>query len=240
MKPVIVCGDCLQALTQMETGIADLALIDPPYFDYKTWHRKKGGDEKLSQSLVQQDREDQIRTVTECIRVLKDGSSFFFFTNWQEAWWFQEKKHSFIRNEIIWDKGNWAAGDLKGSLACRYEVIFLCIKGKGWYYNGSRIDDIWSNILHPDPKYDLSRVGTDRIHPTQKPVDLYKKVIELATKPGELILDPYCGSGASAIAAMATGRNFLGWEIDPEYHRRATSRVEEYAHANPDACLLKV
>lgn len=206
--------DCMEGLRDLETNTFDLALIDPPYFDYKTGHRKDKED-KLSQSLVQQSQSDQLRTVQECIRVLKDGCSFWFFTNWQEAWWFQQRFHTFLRNMIVWDKGNWTAGDLKGSFGNKYEIIFLGVKGKGWKYRGERIHDIW----------EIPRVGTKRIHSTEKPVDLYKKIIELSTEPGALILDPYLGSGSSVVAAQETGRNILGFEIDPEYCNRIKERL---------------
>ncbi len=218
MKPNIVLGDCLSALKDMDDEILDLCLIDPPYFDYKTSHRKDKAD-KLSQSLVQQSREDQLEVVSECIKKLKQGRAFYFFTNWQEAWWFQQRFQplGFLRNEIIWDKGNWTAGDLKGSFGNKYEVIFLGAKGKGWEYNGERLHDIWQ----------ISRVGTNRIHPTEKPFDLYKKIIEVSTEPGAFVFDPYVGSGASAVAAMQTGRMFLGYEIDKEFYTRATRRIED-------------
>ena len=223
LPPVIIYGDSLEALKQMDGEIFDLALIDPVYFDYKTGHRKDK-ESILSKSLVQQSREDQLETVRECIRLLKQNSAFFFFTNWQEAWWFQKEFHTFLRNEIIWDKGNWAAGDLSGSFGCRYEVAFLGTKGK-WTYNGERIQDIWSNLFEKESKYNLNRVGTDRIHATEKPVDLYKKCIEVATQPGAYVLDPYVGSGSSAEAAYLTGRNFLGFEISNDYYQRIMDRL---------------
>jgi len=216
LPPQIYHSDSLEALIKMESNVADLCLLDPPYFDYRTGHRKdKEG--KLSQSLVQQDRDSQLRTVQECIRVLKDNRAFFFFTNWQEAWWFQQRFQpvGLLRNEIIWDKGNWTAGDLEGSLGNKYEVIFLGAKGR-WKVKDKRLHDIW----------EIPRVGTDRLHPTEKPVDLYVKIIELATEPGDLILDPYLGSGASMEAAIKTGRNFIGWEIDEDYYKIDIERRE--------------
>lgn len=213
----VILGDSLEALTKMDDNIFDLILVDAPYFDYKTGHRKdKGG--KLSQSLVQQTRPDQLRAVQECIRVLKDGKSFWYFTNWQEAWWFQQRFHTFLHNEIIWDKGNWSAGDLYGSFGNKYEVVFLGTKGKGWKYKGARIHDVW----------DIPRVGTKRIHSTEKPVDLYKKIIELATDEGDWILDPYGGSGASVIAALELNRNIVCYEIDPVYKEQIERRVSEW------------
>lgn len=217
----IILGDCLEGLLAMDAGIADLVLIDAPYFDYKTSHRKDKED-KLSQSLVQQSQDDQKRVVQECIRVLKDGKSFWYFTNWQEAWWFQQRFHTFLRNEIIWDKGNWTAGDLKGSFGNKYEVIFLGTKGKGWGYKGGRIHDIWGE------NNSLPRVGTKRLHSTEKPVDLYKKIIEIATNEGDFIIDPYGGSGSSVIAALELNRNILVYEIDPEYYNRINRRIAEW------------
>jgi len=217
LPPTVINGDCLEALTQMDSDTFDLALIDPPYFDYKTGHRKdKEG--KLSQSLVQQPREDQLKVVEECIRTLKMDRTFWFFTNWAEAWWFQQKfmPRGLIRNQIIWNKGNWTAGDLGGSLGNMYEVIFLGVKGQ-WKLKGRRLNDLEDWVI--------PRVGTNRIHSTEKPVALYQKIIELATEPGDLILDPYGGSGASAEAAMLTGRNMLMFEIDKEYHKGIEERL---------------
>jgi len=174
-----------------------------------------------------------IRTVRECLRILKNGRAFFFYTNWQEAWWFQKEFQDagFLHNEIIWDKGNWTAGDLEGSFGNRYEVIFLGVKGSGWKYNGYRLHDIWGNEFlkgTPYEKYNLNRVGTNRIHSTEKPVDLYKMCIELASKEGDLIIDPYLGSAASAIAALELKRNFIGYEVDKEYYNRCIERVNKW------------
>jgi len=211
----------MEDLTQMESDSVDLCLLDPPYFDYVTHHRKSGGDGKLSQSLVQQSQEDQLRTIQECIRILKPDRSFWVFTNWRNIWWMQERFQSLWRNMIIWDKGNWTAGDLKGSFGNQYEVILLGAKGK-WKFKAKREPDIWS----------IPRMGTDRIHSTEKPVELYKKIIVNSTDIGDWVLDPYGGSGASLIAALETGRDMWMWEIDPEYYRRIEDRVKEIGGNN--------
>ena len=212
----VIQGDSLEAISQMDEGIFDLALIDPPYFDYKTGHRKdKKG--KLSQSLVQQPRELQIETIHQCIRTLKEDRAFFVFTNWENIHWIQVRFEGIFRNMIIWDKGNWSAGDLKGSFGNKYEVIFLGVKGK-WEHKGGRIHDIWT---------DIPRMGTDRIHSTEKPVDLYKKCIEVSTDEGAMILDPYGGSGSSVIAALELNRNILAYEIDPDYYAGILRRIDD-------------
>lgn len=213
--------DCLEALIQMEDEIFDLCLIDPPYFAYKTLHRKEGRAHKFGKpetAMVQQSREDQIRVVRECIRVLKTGRAFFLFTNWENIWWLQQPFQSFLRNMIIWDKGNWSAGSLKDSFGNQYEIIFLGTKGEGWTYTGKRESDIWS----------IPRVGGKRIHATEKPIALYRKIIENSTEPGAFILDPYLGSGASVIAALETGRSLLGFELDKEYYDGIIRRISKW------------
>jgi len=216
-------SDSLEGLKAMDDEVADLALIDPPYFDYKTSHRKEGKEHKFGQSMAQQSREDQILTILEAIRVLKQDRAFFVFTNWENIYWMQEPLYTHLRNMIIWDKGNWSAGDLKGSFGNKYEVILLGCKGK-WQYKGKREHDIWA----ADEQYNLNRVGTKRSHATEKPVDLYKKIIENSTEFGQLIIDPYLGSGASLIASLELDRNFIGWEIDPEYYNRIQERIAKF------------
>jgi site-specific DNA-methyltransferase (adenine-specific) len=217
----VINGDCLEGLTLMEDEIADLALIDAPYFDYKSNHRKDKSD-VLSKGIIQQPQEEQIRTILECIRILKTNSAFFLFTNWENIYWMQQPLRTHLRNMIIWDKGNWTAGDLNGSFGNRYEIIFLGVKGKDWKYRGGRDNDIWRQ----DEKYMLNRPsGKARIHPTEKPVDLYRKCIEVACDEGALIIDPYGGSGSSAEAAVLTNRNIIVYEKDVVYYNKIMERL---------------
>ena len=64
------------------------------------------------------------------------------------------------------------------------------------------------------------------VHPTQKPISLMMWVLELATKPGDLVLDPFCGSGTTGVACLRLGRRFIGIERDEKYHAVAVERLE--------------
>ena len=66
-----------------------------------------------------------------------------------------------------------------------------------------------------------------RIHPTQKPVALYRWLLENYAKPGDLILDTHVGSASSLIACESMGFNYVGYEIDPEYYEAAKKRMEK-------------
>lgn len=69
-------------------------------------------------------------------------------------------------------------------------------------------------------------VGRSKLHPTQKPVDLFKYLIKSTSHEGEVVLDPCIGSGTTAVAAMQLKRNFIGFELEPEYVRIANQRLE--------------
>lgn len=77
--------------------------------------------------------------------------------------------------------------------------------------------------------------GESGLHPTQKPVRLMQSLIELVTQPGHIVLDPFCGSGSTLVAAQLTGRHFLGFEINPQYAAIARERVS--VQANPQTVL---
>jgi DNA modification methylase len=79
----------------------------------------------------------------------------------------------------------------------------------------------------------------DRFHPTQKPVDLCEYLIATFSNPGDTVLDPCAGSGTTGVAALRTGRRFVGFEITPEYHERAAARLDAVLRPSEDAMSPK-
>jgi site-specific DNA-methyltransferase (adenine-specific)/modification methylase len=66
-------------------------------------------------------------------------------------------------------------------------------------------------------------------HPTQKPVRVLNRLIELATNPGDIVLDPFCGVGSTGIAALGLDRKFIGYELDPDFFAAARKRIEDFS-----------
>ena len=127
------------------------------------------------------------------------------------------EKYFKIKNMIIWYKNNHTAGDLKGQFAKRYEIIFLVNKGRREMNHGlKRITDIW----HFDRV-----VGGQQQHQNQKPVDLIKQCILYHSNENDIVFDGFMGSGTTAIAAIETGRRFLGIEIEDKYIKVAKNRL---------------
>jgi len=112
---------------------------------------------------------------------------------------------------IVWDKNN------SGNFAdC--EIAF------GTFTTGAKIFKYtWNGMIQQNMKH-----KEERIHPTQKPVALYEWLLKQYAKEGDLILDTHVGSGSSRIAAAKAGKQFIGFEIDPEYYEKQEKRFNDW------------
>lgn len=122
-----------------------------------------------------------------------------------------------IKSVLVWDREVHGMGDLKGNFAPRYDTCIFATKGRYLLPGKRPVDVIRSQRLH----------GADMVHPNEKPVDLLRQLVESTTLPGALILDPFAGSGSTLAAAALTGRQYIGVELDAEYHAIAQRRALE-------------
>lgn len=212
----VIHGDSLTVLRQMEPESEDAIITDPPYgIDYHT--KGMGGS-------IKNDKAPFIWFLYDAFRVLKSGASgrrtLICFTRWDVEQTFINaiQLAGFnVKSEVIWNKVTHGMGDLKAQFAPMHENIVFAIKGK-FTFPGHRPNDL---VTHQRLN------GPQMIHPTEKPVSLLADLITAVTKPGDLILDPFAGSGSTLVAAKKTGRRFVGVELDYEYFEKAQRRVEE-------------
>lgn len=189
----------------------DLILTDPPYgMQYRSpkWRRPMVGDDNLAwfEPMIQ-----------EAYRVLKPNSHIYLFCNDHGLCTFREKLQEAgfkVKRLLVWVKDQHTSGDLRGDYASRTEFILFAQKGRR-LLNGKRD----TNVLF------FKRAGKKRVHPTEKPEDLLRFLIEKSSSPGDLVLDPFAGSGTTCRAAKDLGRRYLGIEIDPYYAALARLRV---------------
>lgn len=202
-------------LRQMEPESVDAIITDPPY-----------GINYVSQTgaRIQNDTAPFIWFLYDAFRVLKPGSSgrgtLVCFTRWdvQQVFIDAIRLAGFIvKSEVIWDKVQYGMGDVKSQFAPSHENIIFAVKGK-FSFPGHRPKDLITHRKLP---------GNQMTHPTEKPVPLLADLITAVTKPGDLILDPFAGSGSTLVAAKKTGRRFVGIELDELYYKRAQRRIEE-------------
>ena len=104
--------------------------------------------------------------------------------------------------------------------SCDYAI--WATKGKGWTFNRQR--ETYENAIFEYPVVHHSK----RIHPTQKPVELIEDIIKIHSNEGDIILDPFMGSGSTAIACLNTNRRYLGFELDSNYFKESNKRIMSF------------
>ncbi len=206
--------DCLEAMREMPDKAFDLAIVDPPYGigaskfgsygqikkrRFTTYSRKDWDNQTPNEEYFQ-----------ELFRVSKKqiiwGGNYFLRCLPPCIKW------------IIWDK---IIAD--GCDFGEYELAWTSDFAKGKIF---RLSSSWNN---GENTRDLSRLQKPRrIHPTQKPVKLYKWILKNYSNPGDKILDTHLGSGSIAIACWDMGFDLTGFEIDSEYYTNAVNRLETH------------
>ncbi len=199
--------DFAKGFRHFPDGSVPLVIADPPYgiAYHSNYHVGKNPHAKVAN-----DWNFQIGAFFGAVgRVLKDGGAAYVFSRWDVyPLWFPEVAGTGLKlsNVIVWVKDNHSAGDLKGNFGNKFEMILFLTKGRHERI-GKRLTNVWEcpRISH-----------TKAIHPTEKPVELYKRAIEFSSRPGDLVIDPCCGSGPIGQAAAQTGRQFIGFDVDPK------------------------
>lgn len=207
-------GDCLELMEEIPDESVDLVLTDPPYgMGFQGNYRAKKYSKIENDTCL-----DWVnKLVQECWRVLKPNSALYLFCSWHKVDVFKRaiEKWFKIKNILIWEKNNTSMGDLKGSYAPKYEMIIFAHKGRR-ELNGFRYPDILT----------AKKTG-NKLHPTQKPVELLKIFVNSSSSTGETVLDPFMGSGSTGVACVNTERNFIGIELDSVYFKTAKERIEK-------------
>jgi len=213
----LILGDCLVELPKLPDKSIDCVITDPPYgIDYQSNRRRV--NEQLPK--LQGDQDEAFDLVDKTCAILekkiKNNSHLYFFTSWKVYSRFERIISNYfeIKNLLVWDKVSHGMGDLKGNYGGRHEFIIFAAKGRR-ILNGERED----NILVYSRNYNLE-------HPTEKPVGLIEKLIEKSTNEGELVVDPFMGSGSTCIAAKNKNRKYLGIEVEERWFNLAKRKLQ--------------
>lgn len=217
IEPGFYHGDCMAYLTEMPDKAVDLAIVDPPY-----------GIGCMSMNYT---RSGAIKTKGRAAAVRRDYRKP---TQWDikpGAQYFKELERVAVKL-IVWG-GNYFSDMLPPSKSfivwdkrCNDNMTNDFADCEiAWASENVGVARVfrfvWNGMLQGDMKH-----KEDRIHPTQKPVELYKWVLNNYAKPGDLILDTHVGSGSSLVACREMGFKYIGFEIDEDYYREAKKRVD--------------
>lgn len=210
----VLLGDALQVLPRLAAGVVDAIVTDPPYgISYQSAWRKKARF-----AVLENDDAPCVEWMPEAFRVLRDGGAVLCFCRWdvQEAFRAALEAAGFtIKSQVIWDRDNHGMGDLQGAFAPCHDVIWFAVKGRFKFPGARPRSVVRSGRLN----------GEAMTHPTEKPVDLMRRLVSYVAKEGDLVLDPFAGSGATGMAAVLHGCRFLGVEINEEYAAKARTRL---------------
>jgi site-specific DNA-methyltransferase (adenine-specific) len=242
--------DVFVALRELATESVDLVFADPPYFLSNDGFTVKSGkmvsvnkgawDKSLG---FQHDYDFHLAWIKECLRILKPNGSLFISGTYHSIYqcgFAVQQCQARIINEIIWFKPNGAPALAGRNFTASHESIIWAAKSqnsrhtfnyaesKSWpkgndviRREGKQMRSVWSISSTPPSE---KKLGS---HPTQKPIELLKRIILLASNEGDVILDPFCGSGTTGVVSVSNGRSFIGIDCDEDYINLARRRIAE-------------
>ncbi|MCL4536583.1 MAG: site-specific DNA-methyltransferase [Nitrospirae bacterium] len=235
-------GNCIEILNQARENSVDMIFADPPYFlsnggitchagrmvsvNKGKWDKSKG---------VEENHKFTLEWLRACQRVLKPNGTIWVSGTthiiYSVGFAMQELGYK-ILNDIIWYKRN-----APPNLSCRYfthstEIVLWAAKNaKSKHYfdyqlmkkmnQGKQMRNVWEIS---SPPAEEKRFGK---HPTQKPAELLKRIVLASTKEGDLVLDPFCGSSTTGVAAVLLNRKYVGIDLEDEYLQLSKKRIEE-------------
>jgi len=213
----LLLGDCLDKMKEMEDNSIDAIVTDPPYgIDYQSAWRTNKNEWKPK---IANDKVPFVAWTDEAFRVMKDDTGLLCFTRWDTEVVFRKAltESGFnCKQQIIWDKEVHGMGDLTGDFASQHENIIFAHKGR-FTFKGKR----------PKSIFRFQRVSPTKLkHPNEKPIGLIASLVSAITIPGDIVLDPFMGSGTTGMACKKLDREFIGIEMNEDYMEIAKARIE--------------
>ncbi len=224
--------DWVKFMGALNSKCTDLILTDPPYNISRAtaFANYRNGNPRFAVNMDFGKWDsvviDIVAFAKECYRVLrKSGTAIIFYDLWKI-----ESLEKALRDAgfgmvrlIVWQKTNPVPLNSKAFyLTNSREVAVVAVKG-----GKPTFHSVYDNGVYSLP---IPRHGGKRVHPTQKPVDLFEGLILKHSDKGDKVIDPFMGSGTTGVAAVRHGRNFLGCDIDEKYRAIAHERIQKAAN----------
>jgi site-specific DNA-methyltransferase (adenine-specific) len=249
LPPQLLHADVLEALRGIPSESIDFIFADPPYFLSNDGFTVKSG-KAVSVNKGAWDKSFGFDSETDfheawiadCLRALKPNGTIAISGNYHSIYkcgFLLQKLGCRIINDIAWFKPNGAPALAGRNFTASHETILWASKGKkakhvfnysiskNWdvendklYSKGKQMRSVWS--IPSTPK----REKLEGNHPTQKPLELLKRLVAMCTNEGDTVLDPFCGSGTTGVACVLLNRNFIGIDLDQSYLDLSAKRMK--------------
>lgn len=226
----ILRGDSRDIIKRIPDNSIDFILTDPPYNlgQHSTGNIPLPGRSAMNNDVAEWDMIDfnPEEWADEFIRILKPTGNLFIFTSYNQLGrWYNCLDHRFdATNFMIWHKTNPAPKIFKAGFLNSCEMIFTCWNKKHTWNFISQAE--MHNFLESPICMRPERLS-DPKHPTQKPVSILKKMIQIASNEDDIVFDPFMGVGSTGVAALELGRRFIGVELDNSYFDAAKIRIDK-------------
>ena len=230
---IIFCGDALEVLSGLPDNYIGVGVTSPPY-------NKMGNKGRLVGDVVydaycdsipeEEYQRNQVDVLNELFRVTKEGGSFFY--NHKVRWvrgrmihpleWLSKTNWA-IRQEIIWDRGiaanirGWRFWQVEERVYWLYKPVGKNLIGKELKSKDALLTSIWR--IRPE---------TSSAHPAPFPVELPLRCLLSVASEKDIVIDPYCGSGTTLVAAKKIGLKYVGIDLSETYAKIAEKRLENF------------
>lgn len=247
-KNKIINGNCIDILKSFEDNSIDLIFADPPYFMQTEGELIRVEGKVFNGCDDEWDKFDTYKEydefcyswLKECKRILKKTGSIWVIGSFQNIYrigYIMQNLDFWILNDVIWSKTN-PVPNFKGTRFCNaHETLLWCCKDKKSkptfnyktmkFLNGDKQErSVW-NISLCNGNERLKDENNQKVHNTQKPEKLLYKIIMSSSKVGDVVLDPFFGTGTTGAVAKMLGRNYIGIEQDERYIKYANERINK-------------
>ncbi|MBX7197850.1 MAG: site-specific DNA-methyltransferase [Rhodospirillaceae bacterium] len=245
---VILRGDCVAAMEALPEGSVDLVFADPPYNMQLGGELHRPDNSRVDGVDDEWDRFDSLAAYDKFTRAwlkaahraLKDTGSLWVIGSYHNIFRvgaILQDLGFWVLNDIVWRKTNPMPNFRGTRFTNAHETLIWCAKSKDARYtfnydamknlnDGVQMRSDWTLPLCTGGER-LKGGDGNKLHPTQKPESLLFRVIMSATKPGDVVLDPFFGTGTTGAVAKMLGRKYIGIERDPNYIAGARERISQ-------------
>lgn len=237
-------GDCIELMADMPEECVDLVITDPPFaIDFKAKrpnYNRKGS--RVLQGYNEIDGNDYLdftyNWISQVTRVLKESGSIYIFSGWnylKEILISVDQCGLITVNHLIW-KYQFGVVTKRKYVTSHYHCLFLCKndkKRKFFPYRRFDKDEKTENggSAHYKDKEDVWEIKREYWQgaaktPTKLPAELIEKILDYSSEKGDIVMDPFLGSGQVAVVSKMKQRHYIGFEIVPAYYEFARERLE--------------